>query len=328
MGVLAVLKRTQGGAELDLQNVSEPKPEADELVIKNIAVGISELDVITREQLIGGIFRNDQIVVGYEGVGQVLSVGEKVSGFEPGQKVAYLSPYAGTCSTYVRAKVEHVVALPDYMQDKLGASIFLRGVLAHALTVRTFIVCDPIKALVHEVGTATGQIVAQFAKARGASMVIGTISQDTQKKEAGATGVCDEIINYHDEDIIQKIGKATGGQGVHVVYDAVGSPYILQHSINALSNFGMLVMYNASVFNIQNLPVLEMAKKSLFASFPVVFQHKQNHKELILSAQDVFEFARTGLLRINATEFHVSKLKEALNAVADAKVPDSIIITF
>jgi NADPH:quinone reductase len=328
MGSVAVLEREHERGKLVIRDIPPITPEEGEIVVQNIAIGLSALDSMTRLQLANGIFQSNKIVVGYEGVGNIVSVGAGVKGFSVGQKVVYLSPTAGACATHCSVKAKFAVSIPVQVQDKVLTATFLRSILGHALSSRVFIVAPPVIVLIHDVWTSTGQTIARVVKSRKPKMLIGTVTKDEEIPLAKELGICDHVFNHNSETMVEEILKVTDRSGVHVVYDGVGSPYIMKKSLNALATFGLLVLYNSSIFKIPHVPILDMAKRSLFVTAPSVFDYINVREEFVLRANEVFTLISTGVLAPRYVEYPMAQLQDALDYSASPKAPDSVIIKF
>lgn len=74
--------------------------------------------------------------------------------------------------------------------------------------------------LVHAAAGGVGSLLCQWAKALGAT-VIGTVSTEDKAAQATQDG-CEHVIVYTKEDFVTRVAEITSGEGVHVVYDAVG----------------------------------------------------------------------------------------------------------
>ena len=74
--------------------------------------------------------------------------------------------------------------------------------------------------LVHAAAGGVGSLLCQWANALGAT-VIGTVSTEEKVGQATQDG-CRHVIVYTKEDFVTRVAEITSGEGVHVVYDAVG----------------------------------------------------------------------------------------------------------
>lgn len=325
---IAVLKKSGEDGELDIVSGKELKPGPDEVVIKNTAIGLSKLDVATRAQLAAGYFPSGEVTLGYEGAGVVVEAGSNVHVFKPGSRVAYFIPTAGACATHCKVSVQYVVSLPKDIPEKVAAALILKGMLAHTLTARAYSIIKSSIVLVHEADIPTGKVIGQFAKYKGAKMIIGAVASQENIQRVELEGIYTHVFNYNDANFVNKVMSVTNKKGVNAVYDGVGSEYITQKSLEVLSMFGFLALYNSSVFEISSIPILSLAKKSLFLTAFTVFQYKSLRQEIVLTAEEIFDMVYKGALKISYVEYNASKLQNALDSIKYSNAQDSIIITF
>ena len=115
---------------------------------------------------------------------------------------------------------DRLVKLPDNIDYKTGAAMMLQGMTVRYLLRQTYKVGKGTTMLLHAAAGGIGLIACQWARHLGAT-IIGTVSTDDKAKLAKEAG-CTHVINYKTEDFVKRTKELTGGQGVDVVYDAVG----------------------------------------------------------------------------------------------------------
>jgi NADPH2:quinone reductase len=112
------------------------------------------------------------------------------------------------------------VPVPESVSLATAAATHVSGLTALALTTEAYTIKQGDTILVHTVAGGLGLLLTQIAKARGAT-VIGTTSSDEKAAVAKAAGA-DHVINYKTEDTVKRVLEITGGQGVEAVFDSVG----------------------------------------------------------------------------------------------------------
>lgn len=326
---VAILKRVNDDSSVvEIVHKGDIKPNEDEIIVQNTAIGLNSFDAITREQLLEGQLSDNKIVLGYEAVGRIVELGANVRGFKHGDKVVYWKPNAGCCATHCAVQTKYVAAVPQEISEIEALSVFIKGMIAHSLAVRAYIVSDSTKVLVHEVDKPGGIILTQFIKTKKPKLLIGTVSSDDRIEKAKQMTGCNHVLNYNDEDFISEVQTISKSDGVNVLYDSIGSEYILKKSLASLSHFGLLALYNASLFNISNISPIQLAQSSLFLTAMNVFQYKAMREEFIMTAEEIFNMITKGFLRIGVLEYHASQLNSALDAIRDGTTPDCIVAVF
>src|SRR5690606_23804409 len=141
-------------------------------------------------------------VAGNEAAGIVTALGEGVTGFAIGDRVAY----QGQLGAYAAERVvaaDRLVSIPDGIDERIAASIMLKGMTAFYLLFKTWQVAPGQTILWHAAAGGTGLIATQWAKSLGAT-VIGTAGSE-EKAALAKTHGCDHGINYAEEDFAARV---------------------------------------------------------------------------------------------------------------------------
>jgi NADPH:quinone reductase len=226
-----------GGPEvLKLEDVLVGEPGPGEVRIRHAAVGCNFADTYFRS---GYYPVQPPCGIGVEGAGTILSVGEGVTDFAIGDRVAYNGSPLGAYSTERVMPAAPLFKLPDTITFEQAAASTMRGLSATYWLVKA----NPsIKAgdaiLLHAAAGGVGLLAVQLAKLLGLR-VIGTVSSEEKAAKARAVG-CDEIIFYRREDVAARVKELTDGQGVSTVFDSVGKD-TFEGSLKSLKRRGVLV---------------------------------------------------------------------------------------
>lgn len=133
--------------------------------------------------------------------------------------------------------------LPDSIPDQAAAAMMLKGMTVRYLLRKTYKVKAGETILWHAVAGGVGLIAVQWAKHLGVR-VIGETSSPEKAALAKSMGY-DEVINYTEQDVAQRVRELTDGKGVSVVYDGVGHA-TLDVPLDNLSTFGLLVSFGSA----------------------------------------------------------------------------------
>ena len=308
----AILVHATGGPEvLRYEDYDPGAPGAGQLRIRHTAIGLNFLDVYYRTGLYpapNGL----PLIPGNEGAGVVTAVGDGVSGFKPGDRVAYVGGVGGYADERL-LPADRAVHLPDGISDEQAAAMLLKGMTAEFLLRRTF----PVKAgqtvLCHAASGGVGLILGQWAKALGAT-VIGTAGSPEKVALAKAHGY-DHVIDYRSQDFVAAVAEFTGGRKCDVVYDSVGKD-TFPGSLDCLRPLGMFVSFGQSSGAIPPFPINLLAQKgSLFASRPTLFTYTASRTDLEASAAALFDIVASGKVKIEIKQRY--KLADVARAHAD-----------
>ncbi len=307
----AILIRETGGADvLKYEQIEVGQPKAGEARIRHEAVGLNFIDVYFRT----GLYKASQMpfILGQEGAGTVVAVGEGVTNVKIGDRVAY----TGVMGAYADERViaaDRLVKVPDNMDLRLAASMMLKGMTAYYLTNLTYQIQKGDTVLIHAAAGGVGQIAGQWAKHLGAT-VIGTAGSQEKIDLALSLGY-DHVINYREDNFVEKVKEFTGGKGLPVVYDSVGKD-TFPASLQVLQPRGLFVSYgNAS----GPVPPFELALLnqygSLYVTRPSLGAYIATREELERAAAALFDVVASGAVKINVNQTY--DLRDAVQAHRD-----------
>jgi NADPH:quinone reductase len=320
--VHAVRIHQQGGPEvLKWESVDVPAPGPGQVRLKQHGVGVNYIDVYQRS----GLYKMPlPFVAGSEGAGEVIAVGPGVTDFKVGDRGAY----AGAPGGYAEERVmpaDRLVKLPDSIDYKTAAAMMLQGMTVRYLLRETYKVGKGTTMLLHAAAGGIGLIASQWARHLGAT-IIGTVSTSDKAALAKEHG-CTHVINYKTEDFVKRTKEITNGQGVDVVYDAVGKD-TYPASLDCLKPLGLWVSFGNASGAITNFDLLGLsAKGSLYATRPSLGTYVAKRADLLANAADLFDVVGKGIVKINVN--HTYPLKEAAQAHRDLearKTTGSIVL--
>jgi len=322
MGVV-IRVNTNGGPEvLDAETGFEVgEPDAGEVRLRHTAIGVNYIDTYQRR----GFYPIDlPFTPGMEAAGIVEAIGPDVVGFRPGDRVAY----AGASGAYAAARLiaaDRLVPIPDGVDDRTAAAAMLKGLTAEFLLRRTYPVSSDTVLLFHAAAGGVGLIACQWAKAMGAT-VIGTVGSPRKAELARAHG-CDHVINYSEDDFVERVREITDGRGVDVVYDGVGEA-TFPGSLDALKRRGMWVSFGQASGPVPDFsPLLLSRKGSLFMTRPSLGDYTRDRAELEAAAAALFEAIASGAVEIRIEqEFPLAEAAEAHRALEGRNTVGSTIL--
>lgn len=306
----AVRIHAHGGPEvLKFEETAVPSPGPGEVRIAVEAVGINFIDTYKRSGLYPVPLPH---TLGQEAAGSVVAVGEGVTEWKIGDRVAGAS-IAGAYAEQALARAAQLVRLPAGVSAVTGAALMLQGLTAHYLATDTFPLKAGDTALVHAAAGGAGQLITQVAKIRGAT-VYGTVGSEAKAKIAREAGAA-ETINYKEQDFEAEVKRLTGGRGVDVVYDSVGKD-TFDKSLNCLRPRGMLALFGFSSGSVSPFdPAVLGTKGSLFLTRPGLNQYIATRDELLARAADLFAWLGSGSLKLRIDK--VLPLAQAADAHRD-----------
>jgi NADPH2:quinone reductase len=306
---------------LRLEEVAAPEPGPHEIRVKNAACGVNYIDTYHR----GGLYKIAlPSGLGQEAAGVVVAVGEGVTRFKIGDRVAYS---LGALGAYAEAHIvneNRAVRLPSEVSFDIAAAALLKGMTARYLLRKTFRVERGHAIVVHAAAGGVGQILVQWGKHLGAR-VIATVGSDAKGEIARALGADDVLVQGRD-DIAARVREITG-VGADVVYDGVGKD-TWDASLDSLRPLGMMVSYGNASGAVPPLSPLVLAQKgSLFLTRPTLGSYVATPELLDETARDLFDAIEKGVVKIAPpTRYALADAAQAHRDLEGRKTTGSLVL--
>ena len=304
----AILLRAHGGAEqLNLEPVTLDPPDRGMLRIRHTAIGVNFHDIYVRT----GLYKTLPLpgIPGIEAAGVVEAIGPDVKGFQVGDRIGYITFRYGAYATHRNLPAVTAIRLPDSLDDRLAATLLLKGLTVDMLLNRVHRIEAGQSILVHAAAGGVGRLLVQWAKACGAT-VYGTAGTPEKIRIARDAG-CDEVIAYRSQDFAEAVLDFTQGKGVDVVYDSVGRD-TFDGSLRALAKFGKLVNFGQSSGPIAPFEIPRLAAGSFSIARPIVFHYMDSplHREAMIKS--LFAAYAKGWIKLEAGyAYPLAKVGEA-----------------
>ena len=301
-----------GGPEvLTYETIEVGAPGKGEVRLRHTAIGLNFIDTYFRTGLYpapNGL----PFIPGNEGAGVVEAVGEGVTEFKKGDRVAYGAALGAYCTERV-VPAAVLVKLPNTISDETAAAMMLKGMTARYLLRQTHEVKAGDVILVQAAAGGVGLILCQWAAHIGAT-VIGTVGSPEKAELARENGAT-YVIDYTRENFAERVKEITDGTLCDVVYDGVGQA-TYPASLDCLKLRGLFVSFGNASGAIQNFSLLALSQKgSLYATRPTLFTHIATRPALLANAADLFEAVASGVVRIPVNQTYA--LKDAAQAHRD-----------
>ena len=300
-----------GGPDvLKWEDVTVGAPDPGQVKVRQTAVGLNFIDIYHRT----GHYPQPSLpfIPGSEAAGVVTAVGEGVRDLKVGRRVAYAGPIGAYAEERLIA-ADRVVKIPDNVDDQTAAAIMLKGMTAQYLLRRIVKVGPETTLLFHAAAGGVGLIACQWAAALGAT-VIGTVGSSGKALIARAHG-CGYVINTREEDFVAKVKDYTKGKGVDVVYDSIGKD-TFPGSLDCLKPLGLWVSFGQSSGPVPPFDITLLSQKgSLFVTRPSLNTYTGSRKDLVATANDLFQIVASGKVRIAVNQTY--PLEKAAEAQAD-----------
>jgi len=226
-----------GGPDgLQVVDVPMPKAGPGEVRVRVLASGLEYTDTLIRRHLYPQTAaRRPPFVMGYDLVGEIDQLGDGVSGFQIGDRVADMT-VVGSNAAYCTLKARDLTRVPTGVDAAAAAALILSWTTAYQLLHRAALVRRGKRVLVHGAAGAVGQALIVLGRMAGLELWGAARGRHAPLIRAlGATP-----IDYEGEDFTRVLPG-----GFDVVFDGIGEGGY-GRSFTALKSGGLLCAYGYS----------------------------------------------------------------------------------
>jgi NADPH2:quinone reductase len=289
----AVVMKDVGGTDV-MEFVDRPEPVATpgHVLVEVAAAGVNFMDVGVRQGMAWTDIPNPK-VLGVEGAGRVLAVGDGAGEFEVGDRVAWV--YApGSYAQRQSIPAASLVKIPETVDDRTAASAMMQGLTASHFATDFYRVQPGDIALVHAAAGGVGLMLTQIIRLRG-GRVIGRVSSEDKvaiSRKAGAEHVIIDTEGQFADEVL----RLTGGEGVNVVYDGSG-PKTFNGSIEALRRSGTFCWYGPVLGGPGPLDIMSLPK-SIKIGYATFMDHIHTRELLLDRTKQLFDWIGDGSITV------------------------------
>jgi NADPH:quinone reductase-like Zn-dependent oxidoreductase len=255
---------SHGGPEvLQIEEIEDPKPGPEEVLVEVRACALNHLDLWVRNGIPGHKFPLP-MTPGCDVAGVVREAGSSVKGVRARDRVVVqpgLSCHRcnvclagednlcrsygilgetrnGGCAELVAVPAINIIPLRENVSFEEAAAVPLTFLTAWHMVVSRGRIRPGEDVLIHAGGSGVGVAAIQIAKLHGAR-VITTVGTDAKARRAKDLGA-DDTINHRKYDFYPETRKLTGKRGVDLIIDSVGAD-VWHDNIRSLKSGGRLV---------------------------------------------------------------------------------------
>jgi len=316
-------KAFTGPEDLSIGEIEAPKPASDEILIEVHAASISFMDQL----LVSGLYQmrpRTPFVPGTEAAGIVVAVGEKVTRFRPGDRVA-CSNWTGGYAEFVVAKEWKSVRLPDGVAFEAAATVLHNyGTAYCALTVGARALSGETVFITGAAG-GVGLAAVDLARHLGLRVIAGVGSDD--KAELVRSYGARDVVNYRSEDLRERIKQVTSGEGVDICFDNVGGA-LFEHMARLMKWGGRLMPIGFTSGEIPSLPMNLPLLKGYSIVGVFIGGWAERFPEQAMRMNDVLvQLLAGGKIRPHIDRvLPLEQVREGMRAVADRTVKGRVVL--
>lgn len=233
----AIIQDQHGGPEtLTVGNAEKPAPKANEICIRVKATALNRADLLQRRGLYPPPDGASELL-GLEVAGEVSAVGSDTSPWKVGDRVCALLP-GGGYAQYACVDSGLAMPVPESMPFAEAVAVPEAFITAWQALVWLAKIKEDETVLIHAGASGVGLAAIQIAKQKGCRVFATASSAKLDIcRQVGTT----DAFDYKAGDFLIPLMKATDDQGVDVVIDLVGAPY-LGSNLQALKTDGRLIL--------------------------------------------------------------------------------------
>jgi len=308
-----VISKLGGPEVLKYEKYSLPEQlDPNNIRIEQTSIGLNYIDTYHRTGLYP-LPDSLPLCLGLEGAGKVVAIGNNVNHIKIGDRVAYAAPPLGAYCEIRDFPANNIIKIPDFISNDEVASILLQGMTVEYLFERLYRIKKNEIILFHAAAGGVGLIACQWAKAIGCKM-IGTVSTREKEILAKENG-CEYVINYKEQNLVEKVMEITENKGVPVVYDGIGKD-TFNKSLDCLQIRGLMVSFGQSSGMVDKVDLHKTFNpKSLYYTRPTLMHYTRDKEELEISSNSLFEKIKSKEIKPNI--FKIYNLKDANQAHAE-----------
>ena len=318
-----------GGPEvLRIETVAGPKPGRDEVQIRVKALGLNRAEALLRT---GTYIETPTLPsgLGLEAAGLVAAVGEGVDGFAPGDAVSIVPPISmvrwpayGELATFPAGLI---VKHPPSLSWEAAAAVWMPYLTAYGALIDIARLRKGDFVVITAASSSVGLAAIQIANRIGAVPI--AVTRTRGKKQALLEAGAAHVIASAEEDLEARLKDIAGGEGVRIVFDAIGGP-IFEPLTAAMSRGGILIEYGGLSAEPTPFPLFTVLAKSLTLRGYLVHEITGDPARLEAAKAFILDGLLSGALRpVIAKIFPFDEIVEAHRFLESNEQFGKIVVT-
>ena len=312
-----------GPDDLRIGEIDAPKPASNEILVDVHAASVCFMDQL----LVSGLYQMrppTPFVPGTEAAGIVVAVGEKVTRFRPGDRVA-CSSWTGGYAEQMTAKELSSVQLPAGVTFETAATVWHNYGTAYYALVEGARAQAGETIFVSGAAGGIGLAVVDLGRHLGLRVIAGVGSDDKADlvRRYGAS----DVVNYRSEDLRQRIKSITSGEGVDICFDSVGGA-VFEQMARLMKWGGRLMPIGFTSGQVPSLPMnLPLLKNySIVGVFVGAWLEKFPERGIRMN-DTLAQLLADGKIRPHIDRvLPLEQVKDAMRAVVDRTVQGRIVL--
>ena len=240
---------TLGDDGVEIKDLPNPEPTSEQVLVKVKSCGLNRSDLLETQGQSFGHTGGDTKIIGGEFAGEIVELGEAVEDLKVGDKV--MCRGGSGWAEYAVANHKRAIKFnPEQISWEQAASIQGNLQTMHDAIVTNGKFISGQSVFIQGASSGVGIIGLQIAKALGASLVLGSSTNQNKLSKLSSYGA-DILIDTSKENWLDKVLEVTEGKGVDVLIDMLSGDFVNKNmeatKINGhLINIGRLAGMNGN----------------------------------------------------------------------------------
>jgi len=314
-------------SNLKITKVPTPEPDPQEIRVKIKATALNRADLLQRS----GNYpppEDASEILGLEMAGVVEKVGDKVTKWEVGDRVAALLA-GGGYAEYCVIHEDMGIPIPDGLSFSNAAAIPETFLTAFQTLDWLGDLQEHETVLVHAAGSGVGTSAILLAHHLMGARIVATAGKKRKLDKARQLGA-DFAYNYKEQDFAQEITKDLGHDAVNLIVDFIGAPYWKQN-IHVLATDGRVVYLSfLGGHQLENMSLAPLLGKRLKIMGSTLRSRSLDYKisltqNFVKKSLPLFE--NNTLEPVIDSEFDWTETEQAHQRMSDNKNTGKIVLT-
>lgn len=308
---------------LTLDQIPAPIPEAGQVIVDVHATALNFPDVL----MIQGKYQSQPpfpFAPGGEFAGTIASLGADVSGFTVGERV-FAGTGVGGMAGQVAVAAAALRRIPEGMSFAQASGISTTyGTSYYALKQRANLQPGETLLVLGAAG-GVGLAAVELGKAMGARVIAA--ASTAEKLAAASAAGADELIDYSDGELKDKVKALTEGRGADVIYDPVGGE-LFDQCIRCINWYGRLLVIGFAAGDIPKLPINLVLLKScqvvgvFYGAFSARFRAEAN-----ANFEEILDLYRAGKINpLVGAEYPLEQFAESLRCLMERRAIGKVVV--
>ena len=309
-------------SDLAIIDIPKPKISANDVLVKVTAVGLNPVDFKVIEN--GVDTWTFPHIVGMDVVGEIVELGEHVTQFQIGDRVAGHGNLTkqGCLAEFASVPAYQLTKIPDNISHTDAAALLCNGLTAYQALFRKATLANKKTILIHAGSGGVGSIAIQLAKMVG--LTVYTTAQFDFVKSLGA----DVVIDYKTENVSRRIAELTDGLGVDIIINTIGK----DESTQDLKRLA----YNGSLIAIVSPPLIDNPSDLFSRALSIdvlnlggahLSHNPQQAQDLATMTEELFALVQEQKVKALVSQtFPFEETKEALQLIKDQKITGKLVV--